>query len=88
MRTLIMVFIILLSSLGKTAAQERVLEPFTLQLRWTHQAQFMGYYAAEALGYYESEGLTVDLRPGGFVTFMRRAPRSLLSLARNLHAEL
>ena len=65
MRTLIMVFIILLGSLGKTAAQERVLEPFTLQLRWTHQAQFMGYYAAEALGYYESEGLTVDLRPGG-----------------------
>jgi len=34
-------------------------------LQWVPQAQFAGYYAAEALGYYEDEALTVTIIPGG-----------------------
>jgi len=33
-----------------------------LQLRWDHQFQFAGYYAAQWLGYYEAEGLNVEIR--------------------------
>ncbi len=36
------------------------LEPVTLQLKWQHQFQFAGYYAAKALGYYEQAGLDVS----------------------------
>jgi NitT/TauT family transport system substrate-binding protein len=37
----------------------------TLQLKWVTQAQFAGYYAAQAKGYYRAAGLDVTLRPGG-----------------------
>jgi len=33
-----------------------------LQLRWDHQFQFAGYYAAEWLGFYEAEGIKVEIR--------------------------
>jgi len=36
----------------------------TLQLRWEHQFQFAGYYAALWEGYYDEAGLNVDIRPG------------------------
>lgn len=38
------------------------LKPVTLQLRWDHQFQFAGYYAADWLGYYEAEGIDPDIR--------------------------
>ena len=37
----------------------------TLQLKWTPQAQFAGYYAAQDLGHYKEECLEVTIRPGG-----------------------
>lgn len=40
-------------------AQDKV----TLQLKWHHQFQFAGYYAAKALGYYKDEGLDVSIKP-------------------------
>ncbi|WP_460563100.1 EAL domain-containing protein [Hydrogenophaga aquatica] len=40
-------------------AQDKV----TLQLKWHHQFQFAGYYAAKALGYYADEGLDVRIKP-------------------------
>ncbi|MCB1954026.1 MAG: ABC transporter substrate-binding protein [Rhodocyclaceae bacterium] len=43
--------------------QARALEKVTLQLKWFHQFQFAGYYAAKAQGYYADEGLEVDIRP-------------------------
>jgi NitT/TauT family transport system substrate-binding protein len=36
-----------------------------LQLQWTPQAQFAGYFAAEKQGYYKAENLTVTVVPGG-----------------------
>ncbi len=43
------------------AAQDNV----TLQLKWVTQAQFAGYYVAQAEGFYEEEGLNVTILPGG-----------------------
>jgi NitT/TauT family transport system substrate-binding protein len=37
----------------------------TLQLKWVAQAQFAGYYAAQAKGYYKQAGLDVKLKLGG-----------------------
>jgi len=37
----------------------------SIQLKWLPQAQFMGYYVADALGYYEEVGLTVTIVSGG-----------------------
>jgi diguanylate cyclase (GGDEF)-like protein/PAS domain S-box-containing protein len=38
------------------------LESVTLQLKWKHQFQFAGYYAAQELGYYREAGLDVNIR--------------------------
>lgn len=37
----------------------------TLQLKWVTQAQFAGYYVAEAQGFYKDEDLNVTIKPGG-----------------------
>ncbi|MCJ7624139.1 MAG: ABC transporter substrate-binding protein [Anaerolineaceae bacterium] len=39
--------------------------PITVQLSWTHQAQFAGMYAADQNGYYAAEGLAVTFVEGG-----------------------
>ncbi len=36
-----------------------------LQLQWTPQAQFAGYFAADKQGFYAAENLTVQFLPGG-----------------------
>jgi NitT/TauT family transport system substrate-binding protein len=41
------------------------LTPVSLQLQWSAQAQFAGYYAAVDQGYYEDEGLDVTIEEGG-----------------------
>jgi NitT/TauT family transport system substrate-binding protein len=46
---------------ARAQAQERV----TLQLKWVTQAQFAGYYVAEARGFYKNAGLDVRINPGG-----------------------
>jgi NitT/TauT family transport system substrate-binding protein len=47
-----------------TAPKPRALTPVTMQLAWTHQAQFAGFYAADQLGYYADEGLAVTFIQG------------------------
>ncbi len=37
----------------------------SIQLKWLPDAQFMGYYVADALGYYKEVGLTVNIVSGG-----------------------
>jgi len=39
--------------------------PITLQLSWTHSAQFAGFYAADQNGDYAAEGLAVTFVEGG-----------------------
>ena len=47
-------------------APARQLEPVTLQLKWKHQFQFAGYYAAIEKGYYRDAGFEVTLaEPSG-----------------------
>ena len=43
-------------------AQESPLDPVVIQLRWFHQFQFAGYYAAIEKGFYADEGLAVSFR--------------------------
>jgi NitT/TauT family transport system substrate-binding protein len=44
----------------------------TVQLKWVPQAQFAGYYMAQAKGYYKDEGLDVTIKPGGPTLAPRR----------------
>jgi ABC-type nitrate/sulfonate/bicarbonate transport system substrate-binding protein len=41
------------------------LDPMSLQLKWKHQFQFAGYYAALEQGFYRDAGLDVTIREGG-----------------------
>jgi PAS domain S-box-containing protein len=43
-----------------------------LYLRWWHQFQFAGYYAAIEKGYYKDEGLVVRLHPGSSTDYVMR----------------
>ena len=53
-------FLMLLPALfSNLAAHEKV----SLQLKWQHQFQFAGYYAAQEQGYYRSAGLEVEIIP-------------------------
>jgi len=55
-RRLLAVLVLACGSLAQGA------EPVTLQLRWQHQFQFAGYYAAQDKGYYREVGLDVTVR--------------------------
>ncbi len=66
MRASLPLLLLLLFSLGFGHASETKdadLRPLRLQLRWTHQFQFAGYYAAIARGYYREAGFDVTLLP-------------------------
>ena len=44
--------------IGNAVAAEKV----SLQLRWDHQFQFAGYYAAQWQGYYANAGFEIEIR--------------------------
>ena len=46
---------------GANASPEKI----TLQLKWYHQFQFAGYYAAAEKGFYQNAGLEVFFRRVG-----------------------
>ena len=48
--------------MGATA---RAADKVTLQLKWVAQAQFAGYFVAQAKGFYKAAGLDVTIKPGG-----------------------
>ncbi len=50
---------------GDEASGRENLDDAVLQLRWFHQFQFAGYYAAVAKGFYEAVGLRVEIEEGG-----------------------
>jgi len=59
-RSLMLVGLLLASAAG---AQKAV--PVKVQLKWFPQAQFAGFFVAQAKGYYKAEGLDVQLLPIG-----------------------
>jgi diguanylate cyclase (GGDEF)-like protein len=59
------------------------LDTVHLQLRWKHQFQFAGYYAAVEKGYYRAEGLNVVLHAGT----PERQPVSEVLAGRTQYAE-
>ena len=56
----ILMMIITLLSYSKAESSEP--EKVTLQLKWLHQFQFAGYYAAKEKGFYLEEGLDVVIQ--------------------------
>jgi ABC-type nitrate/sulfonate/bicarbonate transport system substrate-binding protein/signal transduction histidine kinase len=63
MRFLLAPLILFVFLLKPSHAVEK--DTLKLQLKWRHQFQFAGYYAALIKGYYKEEGLNVELIPGG-----------------------
>src|SRR6202045_1975941 len=61
LRRLIMAACLVLLAAHPAAA----LDPVSLQLKWKHQFQFAGYYAALEQGFYRDAGLDVTIREGG-----------------------
>jgi signal transduction histidine kinase/ABC-type nitrate/sulfonate/bicarbonate transport system substrate-binding protein/FixJ family two-component response regulator len=64
------------ATLGVLRAAE--LQPVTLQLKYHHQFQFAGYYAADLHGFFREEGLLVtinELQPGVDLTTELRSGR-------------
>lgn len=51
------------SSTLQSGDPEVYLTPITVQLNWSHQFQFAGFYAAIQQGYYRDAGLEVQLAP-------------------------
>ena len=49
---------VLMPAVGPVRADDAV----SLQLRWDHQFQFAGYYAADWLGFYAEQNISVDIR--------------------------
>lgn len=47
---------------AKAQSPGEPLTPVVLQLRWFHQFQFAGYYAAKAKGFYQEAGLDVGIQ--------------------------
>src|ERR1700730_9718089 len=48
-----------------TSPPAAALDSVSLQLKWKHQFQFAGYYAALEQGFYRNAGLDVTIREGG-----------------------
>ena len=57
--------VLLGAALAMFAGGAQAADDVTLQLKWVTQAQFAGYYVAQAKGFYEEEGLAVTIKPGG-----------------------
>ena len=55
----------LLSACATVGVSAHAAEKVVLQLKWVPQAQFAGYYVAQAKGYYKEAGLDVTIKPGG-----------------------
>lgn len=55
---------LVLLGVSATVSATPALQPLTLQLKWYHQFQFAGYYAALEQGYYRDAGLDVIIREG------------------------
>ena len=64
MKQSLLTLCILAAFAGQATGREAAPEPVALQLKWFHQFQFAGYYAAVEQGYYREAGLDVEIREG------------------------
>lgn len=64
LRFLLRLLPLLLCLSAAAQAERTALQPVTLQLKWYHQFQFAGYYAALEQGYYRDAGFDVTIREG------------------------
>ena len=62
---IILVLTIILVFVFQRTKNSESLEDTSLRLKWICQAQFAGYYTANAEGYYKDEGLNVTIDPAG-----------------------
>jgi polar amino acid transport system substrate-binding protein len=62
MQRLLAALLVALCCLASPALAELDDEVVVIQLKWLHQFQFAGYYAALERGYFADEGLRVELR--------------------------
>ena len=58
-------FLLLTLALAGIAGTADAADKVTVQLKWLPQAQFAGYYVAQAKGFYKDAGLDVTIKPGG-----------------------
>lgn len=63
--TLTLLLPLLPTACKPAATPTQTLTQVTMQLSWTHQAQFAGFYAADTNGDYTAEGLEVTFIQGG-----------------------
>lgn len=62
-RSTLILAALLLTTASNASAQKLV--PVKVQLKWFPQAQFAGFFVAQAKGYYRAEGLDVQFLPTG-----------------------
>jgi len=63
--TLLVAFLLIFPAFSQISlGDERALETVRVQLKWRHQFQFAGYYAAIEQGFFREAGLQVELLPG------------------------
>jgi NitT/TauT family transport system substrate-binding protein len=58
-------FLLGAACLFAVAGPAQAADHVSLQLKWVAQAQFAGYYVADAKGFYKAAGLDVTIKPGG-----------------------
>ncbi|MEO8794900.1 MAG: ABC transporter substrate-binding protein [Daejeonella sp.] len=58
-------FLVILGTILLSQRAEAQQVALKLQLKWNHQFQFAGYYAAKINGYYEAEGIDLEILEGG-----------------------
>ncbi|HOB95738.1 MAG TPA: ABC transporter substrate-binding protein, partial [Aquabacterium sp.] len=56
---------VLAAMLAMTGVAAQAADKVVVQMKWVPQAQFAGYYVAQAKGYYKDAGLDVTIKPGG-----------------------
>src|SRR5512138_1402423 len=63
-RVLPLALLLILPGCGLRPVSSTII-PVTIQLSFSHQAEFAGFYAADQQGYYAAQGLKVSFVPGG-----------------------
>ncbi len=60
----LLLMVLIVASEPSKAQRDTALDTVSIELKWYHQFQFAGYYAADIKGFYEEEGLHVDIIEG------------------------